>query len=178
MKDAPTRLYYSISEVSQTTGIKAHVLRYWETQFSMLRPRKSRGGIRKYRPKDLALIENIRHLLYDRGLTIAGARRKLREDRRDQTGATDTSSPPAMPARPRKPSSPTIVSDTDPRVHAENGENLEAKVLVRDQNQQEFKLDARAGEDSGLAEIRRELDQLHAMLLKPIGSATEGLRRN
>ena len=82
MSDALTKSYYSISEVSENAGVKAHVLRYWETQFSMLRPRKSRGGVRMYRPKDVALIEQIKHLLYDRGFTIAGARRKLLEDRR------------------------------------------------------------------------------------------------
>ncbi len=81
--EAPAKLYYSISEVSKQTGVKAYVLRYWESQFSMLRPRKSRGGVRKYRPKDLALVETIRHLLYDRGFTIAGARRKILDERKE-----------------------------------------------------------------------------------------------
>jgi hypothetical protein len=76
------KLYYSISEVSESTGVKAHVLRYWESQFSVLRPRKSRGGMRMYRPKDVAVVERIRHLLYERGFTIAGARRQLLADRR------------------------------------------------------------------------------------------------
>jgi DNA-binding transcriptional MerR regulator len=82
MNDAPEKLYYSISEVSDATGVKAHVLRYWESQFPMLRPRKSRGGMRMYRAKDAAIIQRIKYLLYDRGFTIAGARRKLFEDRR------------------------------------------------------------------------------------------------
>jgi len=77
MKETAEKPYRSISEVSRTMGIKAHVLRYWETQFSMLRPRKNRAGVRMYRPKDLELLREIRHLLYDRGFTIAGARRKL-----------------------------------------------------------------------------------------------------
>ena len=82
MTDTAEKLYYSISEVSVATGVKAHVLRYWESQFSMLRPRKSRGGVRMYRPKDVELIEEIKGLLYGRGFTIAGARKKLLADRR------------------------------------------------------------------------------------------------
>ncbi len=82
MNDTPEKTYFSISEVSEVTGVKAHVLRYWESQFSMLRPRKSRGGMRMYRAKDVALVRRIKYLLYDRGFTIAGARKQLREDRR------------------------------------------------------------------------------------------------
>jgi len=77
MSDTPEKLYYSISEVGETTGIKAHVLRYWESQFSMLRPRKNRAGARMYRAKDVDLVREIKHLLYGRGFTIAGARRTL-----------------------------------------------------------------------------------------------------
>ncbi|MFH1145235.1 MAG: MerR family transcriptional regulator [Candidatus Eisenbacteria bacterium] len=82
MNDALEKPYRSIREVSEAMGVKAHVLRYWETQFSMLRPRKNRAGVRMYRPKDLELLKEIRHLLYDRGFTIAGARRKLLNERK------------------------------------------------------------------------------------------------
>ncbi len=82
MSESAAKLYYSISEVSDETGVKAHVLRYWETQFSMLRPKKSRGGVRMYRPKDVELIQEIKSLLYGRGFTIAGARKKLLSERR------------------------------------------------------------------------------------------------
>ncbi|TPW03055.1 MAG: MerR family transcriptional regulator, partial [bacterium] len=67
--------------------VKPHVLRYWETQFKMLRPKKNKAGNRMYRKRDLKLIQLIKELLYDRGYTIAGARRKLLDDRaalRDQ----------------------------------------------------------------------------------------------
>ncbi len=69
--------YRSIAEVSEELGVKPHVLRYWETQFPMLRPKRTSGGARLYRPKDLAVLREIRHLLYDRGFTIAGARKTL-----------------------------------------------------------------------------------------------------
>jgi DNA-binding transcriptional MerR regulator len=71
------KLYYSIREVSEETGIKPHVLRYWETQFSMLRPLKGAGGNRRYRPRDVALVETIQDLLHAKGFTIAGARKLL-----------------------------------------------------------------------------------------------------
>lgn len=71
------RLYYSIREVSEMLDVKAHVLRYWESQFPTLRPKKSRGGARMYRDSDLDTLRSIRELLYDRRYTIAGARRRL-----------------------------------------------------------------------------------------------------
>lgn len=76
------KLYYSISEVSDAADVKPHVLRYWETQFKMLRPRKNRAGNRMYRPRDLNLVLTIKALLYDAGYTIAGARRRLLDARR------------------------------------------------------------------------------------------------
>ncbi len=78
-----SRLYRPISEVAEIVGVKAHVLRYWETQFSMLRPRKNRAGNRMYRPEEVKLLFRIKELLYDRRFTIAGARRHLLDQRRE-----------------------------------------------------------------------------------------------
>ena len=78
-----TKLYRSISEVSELVGVKPHVLRYWETQFSMLRPRKNRAGNRMYRPEEIQLLLQIRELLYQRRFTIAGARRRLLDQRKE-----------------------------------------------------------------------------------------------
>jgi DNA-binding transcriptional MerR regulator len=75
------RLYYSISEVSDLVGVKPHVLRYWETQFKTLKPRKGRGGARMYRKRDVEILFDIRQLLYDQRFTIEGAKRKLLDDR-------------------------------------------------------------------------------------------------
>src|SRR5690606_545414 len=66
-------------EVSKICGVEPHVLRYWESEFTLLRPTKNRAGQRIYRKKDLELIETIKHLLYDQGFTIAGANQKLLE---------------------------------------------------------------------------------------------------
>jgi DNA-binding transcriptional MerR regulator len=78
-----SKLYRSISEVSEMVGVKAHVLRYWETQFSMLRPKKNRAGNRMYRPDEVKLLMQIKELLYGRRFTIAGARRRLLDQRKD-----------------------------------------------------------------------------------------------
>ena len=64
-------------------GVKPHVLRYWETQFSMLRPKKNRAGNRMYRPEEMKLLMRIKELLYDRRFTIAGARRTLLDERKE-----------------------------------------------------------------------------------------------
>jgi DNA-binding transcriptional MerR regulator len=77
------KLYRSISEVSEMLGVKPHVLRYWETQFGMLRPKKNRAGNRMYRPEELRTLERIKELLYERRFTIAGARRKLLDERKE-----------------------------------------------------------------------------------------------
>lgn len=74
---ASERLFYKISEVSTITGLEAYVLRYWETEFPTLRPQKSRGGQRVYKKKDIETILQIKQMLYDKGFTIAGARRML-----------------------------------------------------------------------------------------------------
>ncbi len=75
----PGRLYYSIGEVAEMTGVKPHVLRYWESEFPMLRPKKNRAGNRSYRARDIKIVLVIRDLLYRERFTISGARRKLQE---------------------------------------------------------------------------------------------------
>jgi DNA-binding transcriptional MerR regulator len=73
------RLYYRIGEVSRITGLKAHVLRYWESEFKVIRPHKEGSLQRLYRRKDLDLILKIKKLLYEDGFTIAGAKKKIRD---------------------------------------------------------------------------------------------------
>jgi len=73
------KLYYSISEVSEITGLKQYVLRYWETEFSQLKPGKNRAGNRIYRSDDVDTIMEIKSLLYDRKFTIKGAQQHLKQ---------------------------------------------------------------------------------------------------
>ena len=76
------KAYYSIGEVCDLTGLKAHVLRYWETQFELLRPTKNRAGNRVFRPKEIELILLMKHLLYEKKFTIDGARQRLLDMRK------------------------------------------------------------------------------------------------
>jgi DNA-binding transcriptional MerR regulator len=84
-----SKLYRSISEVSEMLGVKPHVLRYWETQFGTLRPKKNRAGNRMYRPEELRTLQRIKELLYERRFTIAGARRKLLDDQKEGGGQAE-----------------------------------------------------------------------------------------
>ena len=75
----PAKRYFTIGEVSELCGVKPHVLRYWEQEFTQLRPMKRRGNRRYYQHHEVLMIRRIRDLLYDQGFTITGARNKLQE---------------------------------------------------------------------------------------------------
>ena len=75
----PAKRYFTIGEVSDLCGVKPHVLRYWEQEFTQLRPMKRRGNRRYYQHHEVLMIRRIRDLLYDQGFTISGARNKLLE---------------------------------------------------------------------------------------------------
>ena len=77
------KAYYSIGDVCDLTGLKPHVLRYWETQFDILRPTKNRAGNRVFRPKDVELILLVKNLLYVQKYTIEGANQKLLDMRKE-----------------------------------------------------------------------------------------------
>tara|TARA_B110000444_G_C18702049_1_gene529435 strand:- start:410 stop:763 length:354 start_codon:yes stop_codon:yes gene_type:complete len=83
------KLYYSIGEVSELTGLKSYVLRYWETEFSKLSPSKNRSGNRTYRQKDIDLIMKIKSLLYDKKYTIEGARIEVSNKKKHQDDNLD-----------------------------------------------------------------------------------------
>ena len=80
--EVPDRLYFKIGEVAKLVGVKPYVLRYWETEFSVLRPGKTRARHRLYRRKDVETLLEIRRLLYAERYTIEGAKRRLRESGR------------------------------------------------------------------------------------------------
>ena len=75
----PAKRYLTLGEVSDLCGVKPHVLRYWEQEFTQLRPMKRRGNRRYYQHHEVLMIRRIRDLLYDQGFTISGARNKLQE---------------------------------------------------------------------------------------------------
>jgi DNA-binding transcriptional MerR regulator len=91
----PAKRYFTIGEVGELCGVKPHVLRYWEQEFTQLRPVKRRGNRRYYQHHEVLMIRRIRDLLYDQGFTISGARNKLQElvqaDRQGRRGVQDAS---------------------------------------------------------------------------------------
>jgi DNA-binding transcriptional MerR regulator len=89
----PAKRYFTIGEVSELCGVKPHVLRYWEQEFTQLKPVKRRGNRRYYQHHEVLLIRRIRELLYDQGFTISGARNRL-----DELVAEPTKTP--RPPRP------------------------------------------------------------------------------
>jgi DNA-binding transcriptional MerR regulator len=80
----PDKLYFRIGEVSKLTHTKPYVLRFWETEFPMLKPTKSKSGHRLYRRQDVELVLEIRRLLYRKGFTISGARKHLASNSRSE----------------------------------------------------------------------------------------------
>ena len=87
LPNIPAKRYFTIGEVGDLCGVKPHVLRYWEQEFTQLRPMKRRGNRRYYQHHEVLMIRRIRDLLYDQGFTISGARNKMQEllqDERDK----------------------------------------------------------------------------------------------
>ena len=87
--DLPDKLFFKIGEVAQLVGVRPHVLRYWESEFAALKPLKTRGAHRVYRRRDVELAVLLRRLLHEEGLTVSGAKKRLRESGHDRV-----SSPP------------------------------------------------------------------------------------
>lgn len=107
--EIPDKLYFRIGEVSRLAGIKPYVLRFWETEFSSLGPKKSGKGHRLYRRKDVELVLEIKRLLYDKRYTIEGARKFL-----DSRSREVVAKPPAAK-----------IERTQPALFADNGPALE-----------------------------------------------------
>jgi DNA-binding transcriptional MerR regulator len=79
----PEKIYFKIGEVSEIVGVEPYVLRYWETEFDLLRPSKAPSKHRLYKKRDVELLLDIKRLLYSEGFTIEGARRKLKETKKE-----------------------------------------------------------------------------------------------
>ncbi|MFH2218252.1 MAG: MerR family transcriptional regulator [Pseudomonadota bacterium] len=92
-KDLPDKLYFKIGEVSSIAGLPAYVLRFWESEFNRIKPKRTPSGQRLYRKKDVELILKIKHLLYEKKFTIQGARQHLTAK---TTEKTKTSAEPAL----------------------------------------------------------------------------------
>lgn len=91
--DFPDKLYFRIGEVAKIVGVKPYVLRYWETEFTVLKPGKTPSRHRLYRRRDVETLLEIKRLLYREGFTIAGAKKRLKENEKDDVLAV---SPPVV----------------------------------------------------------------------------------
>jgi DNA-binding transcriptional MerR regulator len=80
----PEKIYFKIGEVSEIVGVEPYVLRYWETEFDLLKPSKAPSRHRLYKKKDVELLLDIKRLLYSEGFTIEGARKKLKENKKEE----------------------------------------------------------------------------------------------
>ncbi len=80
----PDKIYFKIGEVSEIVGVEPYVLRYWETEFDLLKPSKAPSRHRLYKKRDVELLLDIKRLLYSEGFTIEGARKKLKENKKDE----------------------------------------------------------------------------------------------
>jgi DNA-binding transcriptional MerR regulator len=151
----PAKRYFTISEVSNLCGVKPHVLRYWEQEFTQLRPMKRRGNRRYYQRHEVLMIRKIRELLYERGFTIIGARNQLQELGQN---ALDTQfADNAMPEGPDLPGSNAfIVVNSVDAADFENRlpENFKRLVPVMAKQQ--------------LHQVRRELLEIRDLLLPSI----------
>ena len=99
--EVPNKLFYKIGEVCEITDTQPYVLRFWESEFPQLAPRKNRSGQRVYQRKDIDMVIRIKKLLYDEEYTIAGARKKLDEEGGPAEGAQRPGKAAEKPAEPR-----------------------------------------------------------------------------
>lgn len=123
--------FRSISEASDALGVPQHVLRFWETKFSFIRPMKRAGGRRFYRPQDIVVLAEVRRLLHEEGYTIKGVQKLHRElgaRRFASPGADAAAEPPAAPdaAAETPPAGPVTLDDAARRRLADALETLEA----------------------------------------------------
>jgi len=124
MGDERKRRYYSISDVAKMMDLKAHVLRYWESEFSVLRPRKNRAGNRAYTERDIKIVRLIKSLLHEEGFTVEGARKRLKANRELIDNQL---------AQPLEPTAeiPEKATDVNEEIEAIKSELNELKDIVR-----------------------------------------------
>jgi len=140
------KMYYSISEVGELTGLEQHVLRYWEAEIPKLRPKKNSAGNRAYREKDIELIRKIKHLLHDENLSVQEARQRLTEERK----TVKQNTPPMQGQEP-----------LESRTESTTPVQLAPSSNVLDDNPPTSAL---SGQYSLLTEIREGLEDVLALL--------------
>lgn len=160
------KLYYSISEVCALTGLEQHVLRYWESEFPQLRPKKNRSGNRAYRSKEIKIIRYIKYLLYEEMFTIPGAKKKMADMNMSDLDGQLTllrvpaaSPPPREPVAPAETVAPVPAAPETPEAretsHTDPGDGGEAAARLREE----------------LRRVKRELQDLLVALAAAVKGA-------
>ena len=161
----PEKLFFKIGEVCELTGVQAHVLRYWESEFPMLAPQKNRAGQRTYRKRDVEMALRIKELLYDDQYTIAGAKKKLASELRGASKLKVVT--PEMTAQAAtqslvvQPVQPTAFTADTPRGSVEAPAPVSNLTLSSDQRTSLRRLASQLQElliilDSGDADLQRK----------------------
>jgi DNA-binding transcriptional MerR regulator len=181
------KLYYSISEVCSMTGLEQHVLRYWESEFPQLRPKKNRSGNRAYRSKEIKIIRYIKYLLYEEMYTIPGAKKKMADaNMADLEGqltlirvpptpvpqpsgtAVAPSAPEAIqPAAPAESPSIGAIAASTETAHAGQVEHAETAVAVQeraDEAEDSHEQDGGAAAARLREELKRVKQELQSLL--------------
>ncbi len=128
----PEKIFFKIGEVCELVGVQAHVLRYWETEFPMLSPKKNRSGQRTYRRKDVEIALRIKDLLYEDLFTIAGAKKRLQGEMRN--GGMNASPVAEKERVSLKPGDqPRLIDEDDSEVGAESSVSAEGIEFDNDQ---------------------------------------------
>jgi DNA-binding transcriptional MerR regulator len=144
----PAKRYFTIGEVSELCGVKPHVLRYWEQEFTQLRPMKRRGNRRYYQRHEVLMIRRIRDLLYDQGFTITGARNKLQELVQSE--------------RERRRAGGELID-----VDLLDGDGFEDDLDADSDEADELPALAISSNDEALKTLRKELTQIRDLLSEP-----------
>ena len=161
----PEKSFYKIGEAAEIVGVPAHVLRYWESEFPMVKPMKTRGSHRMYRPKDVELLVLIRKLMHEQGYTLDGARKQLRRrnSSKQSQGGFGLSGTPTVPtvALEGTESQPSGQLSLEPAMSAVSSEvaiSSEAKAQEKEESGSE------AGLRMGLFRVREQLRSLRREL--------------
>ena len=133
-KAIPDKLFFKIGEVCDITGVQAHVLRYWETEFPQLAPQKNRAGQRVYRRRDVEVVLRIKELLYEEGYTIAGAKKRLAADMRTGAKLKVVTNESPMEAMEHPSEEPLVISPEVRQALARIRQELEQLLTMLKEN--------------------------------------------
>ncbi len=168
----PEKLFFKIGEVCDITGVQAHVLRYWESEFPMLAPQKNRAGQRTYRKRDVEMALRIKELLYDDQYTIAGAKKKLALELRGASKlkmVTPDMSAPQTNAQPTPQLAPTPTPHASPPSTEATTAAAQSSVVETQSTAPEFiaaeQLERAPVSNQQRTAIRRLSNQLHELLM-------------